>query len=230
VTLNRSRNPPAAFTTTQLIAGIVVVTIATVLAWPTIKNAVIKREVTRTMNHAREFYLAGLHMATDGAAKSDSNLAWPGDYPAASLAEYCGKLVQNNYLKPTDLQRILSAPDSTCTVTTTPGSPATVILSGKSALKVYKAKNTDDSSALFAASANYVYNTPLSAGAVPFGDHGFVVIRKSGDADMYWKNQATLEGWGNNISEFRAKIGTLAGAPEGNVASGDGPMVLTPPQ
>ena len=56
----------------------------------------------------------GARMATDGAAKSDSNRAWPGDYPAAGLAEYCNKLVQNGYVKPDDLQRVLSAPNAQC--------------------------------------------------------------------------------------------------------------------
>jgi len=182
------------------------------------------------MNNARELYLAGFHMATDGAAKSDANLAWPGDYPATSLAEYCGKLVQNDYLKATDLQRILSAPGATCTVNFTAGPPATVTLTGRSALKVYKMKTADPSSAIFAASSNYIYNTPLSPTAVPFSDKGFVVVRKSGDADMYEKNQATIAGWGNNAAEFQSKIGTLAGAVDGTLPSGDGVMVLAGPE
>jgi hypothetical protein len=208
---------------------IVIVVVVVLLAWPTITSALHKREITRTMNNSRELYLAGFHMAIDGAAKSDGNLAWPGDYPATSLAEYCGKLVQNDYLKASDLQRILSAPGATCTVTPTAGSPATVTLTGRSALKVYKMKTTDPSNAIFSASSNYIYNTALSPTAGPFGDNGFVVVRKSGDADMYGKNQATLAGWGNNAAEFKSKIGTLAGVVDGTLPSGDGAMALTGP-
>ena len=115
--------------------------------------------MTRTMNNARELYLAGFHMATDGVGKSDASLAWPGDYPATTtLAEYCNKLVQNNYLKPGELQRILSAPGADCTVSTS-GSPPKVTLAGRSALKIYKVKAIDPSSTIFAASS-IMFTTP----------------------------------------------------------------------
>lgn len=235
MTLHRRRNSSAAFGTKKLIAAILIAAIViggaiAFLVRPTIINAFHKREMTRTMNHARELYLASFHMATDGAAKSDPNLAWPGDYGATSLAEYCGRLVHNNYLKAEDLQRILSAPGATCTVTISAGPPATLTLTGKSALKVYNVKSGDHSTAIFAASSNYVYNTPLNAAAVPFGDKGFVVIRKRGDAGVYGRNQATVSDWGNDATEFQSKIGRLAGTAEGAVPSGDGAAVLVGPQ
>ena len=181
------------------------------------------------MKHARELYLASLHMATDGAAKSDANLAWPGDLPATSLADYCGRLVQGGYLKPNDLQRILTARGAECQVTTV-GSPPIVTLTGKSALKVYKVKSGDPRTAIFSASSNYIYNTPLNGGSVPFGDKGFVVIRKRGDAGVYGRKQATVSDWGNDAAEFQSKIGKLTGATEDTVPSGDGSAVLVPPQ
>ena len=231
MTLRRNGASSAAFTTTELIVAIVIVAVVALLAWPTITSALQKREMTRTMNNVRELYLAGFHMATDGAAKSDGNLAWPGDYPAATLAEYCGKLVQNDYLKAGDLQRILSAPGASCTVISTTGPPATVTLSGKSALKVYKAKNSDPSTTVFAASSNYVYDTALSPNAKPFGDAGFVVVHKSGDAGLFGKNQATPAGFENNPVKFQSPIGIgrLPGAADGVVSPGDGATVLTGP-
>lgn len=208
---------------------IVLLAVIGFLAKPTITNALHKREMTRTMNHARELYLASFHMATDGAAKSDASLAWPGELPATTLAEYCGRLVQNNYLKAEQLQKILSAPGAACTVTAAPATALT--LTGKSALKVYKVKGGDPSTAIFAASSNYLYNTPLSPDSTPFGDKGFVVIRKRGDAGVYGRNQATVSDWGNDAAEFQSKIGRLAGAvEEGAVPSGDGAIVLAGPE
>jgi type II secretory pathway pseudopilin PulG len=210
--------------------ALAIVAVLVLLARPTIKNALHKRDLTRTMNNARELYLASFHMATDGAAKSDATLAWPGDYRATSLADYCGKLVQNDYLKAGELQRILSAPGATCTVSSSFGPPASLTLTGKSALKVYKVKSGDPSTAIFSASSNYIYNTPLNPASAPFGDKGFVVIRKRGDAGVYGRNQATVSDWGNDAAEFQSKIGRLAGAAEGAVPSGDGAMALTGPE
>jgi type II secretory pathway pseudopilin PulG len=229
VTQYCGRDSAAAFGTKELIVVIVLLGVIGFLAKPTITNALHKREMTRTMNHARELYLASFHMATDGAAKSDANLAWPGELPATTLAEYGGRLVQNNYLKAENLQKILSAPGATCAVTVSPSTALT--LTGKSALKVYKVKGGDPSTAIFAASSNYIYNTALSPASVPFGDKGFVVIRKRGDAGVYKRNQATVSDWGNDAAEFQSKIGRLAGAEEAaTVPSGDGAAVLLPPE
>jgi hypothetical protein len=192
------------------------------------QSALVKRDLTRTMYHGRELYLAAFRMSTDGAAKQDSTRAWPGDYSTNSLTEYCTRLVANNYVTPADLQRILSAPGAACRATAAPP-PATLLLSGKCALKVYKVTTSDPSNTIFAASANYVYDTSLNSGTVPFGDAGFVVIRKSGDAGVYKPNLATPAGFDNNVEKFQTDIGGLPGATKGVVTPGDAGTVLTNP-
>jgi hypothetical protein len=79
-------------------------------------------------------------------------------------------------------------------------------------------------------SSNYVYDTPLNPSSVPFGDAGFVVIRKSGDVGIYKKNQATAAGYDNNAEAFQLAIGALPGAAKGAVTPGDAGTVLTAPQ
>ena len=208
--------------------AILIVAVILVLAWPAFNNAIAKRDLTRTMNNARELYLAAFRMATDGAAKTDPSLAWPGDYPASSLAEYCGKLIEKNYVKAPELQRMLSAPGAACTITMN-SSPPTVTLTGKSALKIFKVKGIDPSNTIFAASSNYVYDTALDPNAVPFGDVGFVVVRKSGDAGVYKKAQATPGGYDSDPVKFQSELGALPGAKKGHVAPGDEAAVLAGP-
>ena len=214
-----------AFSRIEVVVVIVVAAVILLLAWPAFKTGLRKRDLTRTMNNGRELYLAAFKMATDGAAKSDANLSWPGDYPATSLAEYCGKLVQNQYLQPADLQKFLSAPGATCTVTMS-GPPVTLMLSGRSAFKIYKARRSDPSNTIFAVSTNYVYATPLSPDAVPFGDRGFVVVQKSGDVGIFKQEQATPAGF-ESPEKFQTDIGMLPGAVKGAVVAGDGTNVLT---
>ena len=229
----RRRPSASAFSLLHLLIAVVVLAAGALLAWPTIRHGMTKREMTRTMNNARALYLAAFQMATDGAAKGDAESAWPGDYPSADLAAYCAKLIEKGYLKPADLEEMLSGAGLKCTVHTTgdPKKPV-VTLSGASVLKIYKVKSTDPSNTIFAASSNYVYGTPLNPTAEPFGDVGFVVVRKSGDSGVYKKGQATLAGFENDPARFRSEpgVGALPGAPEGSVAPGDGAMVLSGPQ
>jgi len=224
----RPRNSRAAFGRTEIFVVALLIAIALILAWPMLKSAFVKRDLTRTMRHGRELYLIAFRMMTDGASKKNSNLAWPGDYPVTSLAEYCDKLVQNDYAKPVDLQRMLSAPGAECTATMS-GAPATLMLSGKTALKLYKVKASDPSNTIFATSSNYVYDTPLDSNTGPFGDVGFVVVRKSGDAVVYKKNKATPAGF-ESAEKFQSDIGILPGTTKGKIEPGDGTTVLTAPQ
>lgn len=219
----------SAFTLFHLLLLVCVVGLVLFLAFPTFQEHLHKRELDRSMYQARELYIAAFDMATEGAAKFDANRAWPGDYEATALADYCTKLVQHGHLKATDLQNILSAPGATCTVTSSPNG---VTLRGKSALKVYRVKREDPSNTIFVASSNYVYDTALNPAAVPFGDNGFVVVRKSGDLGVYRKHQATPAGFENNAEKFQSElgIGKLPGAVEGTVFPGDGTTVLNGPQ
>jgi type II secretory pathway pseudopilin PulG len=218
----------SAFTRLEVVVVIVVIAVIFFLAWPAFNSGLTKKGLTQTMKNGRDLYLAAFAMATDGTAKSKSELAWPGDYPATTLAEYCDKLVQNKYVQTSDLQRLLSAPAATCNATLS-GPPATLVLSGRSALKIYKATGADSSDTIFAASSNYIYGTPLDAKAVPFGDAGFVVVRKSGDAGVYKKGQATPAGF-ESTEKFQTDIGSLPGATKGTVIAGDGGTVLANPQ
>ncbi|MGI8820121.1 MAG: prepilin-type N-terminal cleavage/methylation domain-containing protein [Chthoniobacterales bacterium] len=226
----------SAFTLIELLVVIAIIAVLAALAVPALTNALTRGQMTGTMNNARQLFLAGFQMATDGSTNSDPNLAWPGadvTPPVTTLQAYCEKLVQNDYLKAGDLQKILTAPGANASVTATAGGGGgntTVTITGKSALKVYKISEGDASNAIFAASANYKYNTLLLTTDAPYGDKGFVVVRKGGDAAIFRKNQATKSGWSNNDKNFRAAIGVLPGdAGDDTATVGDNSKALDNP-
>jgi prepilin-type N-terminal cleavage/methylation domain-containing protein len=221
-----NKHSSSAFTLIELLVVISIIAILALLAGPALTQALTKGQMTGTVNNARQFYLATFQMATDGAANSNPAYTWPGDDIAiTSLEGFCNKLVQNDYLKPGDLQKILNAPGATCNVTTVPGPPPSLTLAGKSALKVYKVKEVDSSNTIFSVSANYSYNAALDPTKIPYGEKGFVVVRKGGDAGAYRKNEATQTGWNNDFNKFTAAIGRLPGDSTDDAASS-----LTNPQ
>ncbi|CAN5594304.1 hypothetical protein BH18VER1_BH18VER1_04660 [soil metagenome] len=212
----------AAFTLIELLVVISIIAILAALAVPALTSALTKGQMTGTMNNARQLYLAGFQMATDGATNSDPNYSWPGDQatPPSNLAAYCTMLVKNDYLKSGDLQKILNAPGATCTVTTTgTGDTTAVSLSGNSALKVYLVQDVNPSNTIFAATSNFVYNTALSPTAVPYGDKGFVVMRKGGDAGTFKKNQALAATGTTGAASYQSTIGRLPGDTDGTLAT-----------
>jgi len=219
------RNSSAAFTLIEMLVVISIIAVLAAFAVPALTSALTRGQLTGTMNNTRQLYLAAQQMALDGSTNSDATLVWPGDDTTniTTLAAYCSRLVTNDYLKVGDLQKILSAPGAICTATSsTAGTPpvTTVTLAGTSALKVYPVKETDSSNTVFAVTANYTYDTAFTATPPnPFGDKGFIVQRKGGDASVLRKNQAAAASGAG--ATFQASIGKKPGDTDGNPTAGD---------
>ena len=226
------RHSSAGFTLIEMLVVIAIIAVLAAFAVPALTQALTRGQLTGTMNNARQLSLATFQMATDGSTNSDTNLTWPGDDAAltssSSLQLFCEKLVQNDYLKAGDLQKILTAPGANCTVTASAASPPAVTLSGTSALKVHKVRETDPANTVFAVSSNYVYNATPTATAAPYADKGFVVIRKGGDASTFRKNQATVANYGGDARRFQSTVGKLTQDADGTLGSESG-RILTHP-
>src|SRR5437763_5410643 len=106
----------SAFTLIEMLVVISIIAILAAFAVPALTSALTRGQMTGTMNNARQLYLAAQQMALDGAANSDPALGWPGDLGAgvATLADYANVLVNNDYLKPGDLQKLLNGPGTAC--------------------------------------------------------------------------------------------------------------------
>lgn len=226
------RNSSAAFTLIEMLVVIAIIAVLAAFAVPALTQALTRGQLTGTMNNARQLYLATFQMATDGATNSDPNLSWPGDdatlATSASLKDFCQKLVQNDYLKAGDLQKMLNAPGANCTATADTATPPALTLTGTSALKVYKVREVDPSNTVFVVTSNYVYNTAPVSTAAPYGDKGFVVIRKGGDASTFRKNQAAVANYGGDANKFQGTIGKLTGDADGTLGTESGKILTQP--
>lgn len=80
---------------------------------------------------------------------------------------------------------------------------------------------------IFTVTSNYVYNTDLAAAGNPYGDKGFVVIRKAGDAAVLRRNNAKAT-TGQEAS-FESLVGKKPGEAQGTVTQGDPTKVYTQP-
>ena len=229
----------SAFTLIEMLVVISIIAVLAAFAVPALTSALTKGQMTGTMNNGRQMYLAAQQMALDGAANSDPNLVWPGDDPAnlGTLNAYMTRLVQQNYLKAGDVQKLLSGPGSSAAVTTGGAPPTqTITVTGTAALKIYPVSDADASNVIFCTSRNYLYDTALSATTGnpagpnnPFGDKGFIVQRKGGDASILRPNNAIVQN--GQTANFEAQVGKKPGEAQGTVTTGDpaNPPVLSQP-
>ena len=207
----------SAFTLIEMLVVISIIAVLAAFAVPALTSALTKGQMTGTLNNGRQLYLAGQQMALDGAANSDPNLVWPGDDATiTTVTLYANRLFQNDYLKGGDLQKLLNAPGTNATVTVNAGPPQSVTLGGATpGFKFFKVHDADSANVVFLESNNYAYNTTLQGvTTAPFGDKGFIVQRKGGDASILRKNNAVN---GGNASIFQGTVGKQIGDADGTV-------------
>jgi prepilin-type N-terminal cleavage/methylation domain-containing protein len=223
--------PSSAFTLIELLVVIAIIAILAALAVPALTSALAKAQMNGTMNNMRQIYLAQFQMANDGAATGATNLAWPGELPAAdraSLESYLNAILRAGYLKGADVAKLISAPGANPTVNVTIATPETVALAGvnSAAVKIHGCIDQDPSHTIFASSHNYIYDTALAGPSVPYGTKGFIVMHKGGDGAVFRSGQATAAGW-PDPQAFESGVGYKTGGILGAPAAGDPGIVLT---
>ena len=210
----------SAFTLIEMLVVISIIAVLAAFAVPALTSALTKGQMTGTMNNARQLYLAAQQMALDGAANSDPTLVWPGDDATiTTVSLYMTRLVANDYLKPGDVQKLMNGPGTNATVTYAAGPPPTITMGGTTpALKIFKCTDANSSNVVFIESNNYTYDTTLQGVTTnPFGDKGFIVQRKGGDASILRKNNAVAGASASAQSVFQSTVGKQMTDPDGTV-------------
>jgi len=188
-TLHRPTN---AFTLIELLVVIAIIAILAALAVPQITSALLRGQMVQTVNNGRQIYLATFNMANDYAVNQDPKLGWPGDLakstdePINSLSQFVDRMEKYDYIKKADIGKIFAAPG----VRAYTGQGQ--FTAENSAFKIYKVREADVSNVLFCATKNYTFSKGLDVTEVPYGDKGFCVVRKGGDATPYYNKQAAL--------------------------------------
>jgi prepilin-type N-terminal cleavage/methylation domain-containing protein len=234
---NRSkrRERISAFTLIELLVVIAIIAILAALAVPALTSALAKAQQTGTMNNARQLYLAQFQMSNDGSATGDATSAWPGDLPTppATLVDYLNVLLGKGYLKGGDAIKLFNAPGASfsATVATNNGIDQLSAPAGTASLKVWPVVDGDPATTVFTTTKNYVYDTAIVDGSVPYGTKGFITVRKGGDAAVFRVGQATAAGWGTGTiggTAFQNAVGFKPGDTSGVPSTGD-PTLPFPP-
>jgi len=169
-----------AFTLIELLVVIAIIGILASLAVPAVAGALVRGQMTGTLNNMRQLHLASHQCELDYLTAGETNSVWPGTNTGqnpAFIAWY--NTLTNGYLTPTDVRKMLSAPGVVA-----PASPAYADI----AYYVYQVGNVVDSTTPFLTTRNWLAAAapvvPLVT-AKPYGDKGFIIVRKGGDGTIF---------------------------------------------
>jgi prepilin-type N-terminal cleavage/methylation domain-containing protein len=167
-----------AFTLIELLVVISIIGLLAALAIPAVASALVKGQLTGTLNNARQLHLATFNINLENESVGLPG-AWPGTNGGVTFAVWRDYLT--NVLSPSDMRKMFSAPR----VSVTNALAATM---AQTAFNVYQVGNTEDNGAVFISTKNWnatAATTPPLPTAVPYGDKGTVIMRKGGDGATF---------------------------------------------
>ena len=148
----------------------------------------------------------------------------------ANIVDYANVLTGKGYLRGRDAIKMFNAPGAsfTATVSNVNGADSLSGGTGTAALKVWAVLDADPATAVFCTTRNYVYDTAIVDGSIPYGTKGFITVRKGGDASVFRVGQATVTGWNGNGTSFQNSVGSKRGDTVGTPSAGDLATPFTP--
>jgi prepilin-type N-terminal cleavage/methylation domain-containing protein len=167
-----------AFTLIELLVVISIIAILASLAIPAVSSALVRGQMTQTLNNARQLTLATQTMSID-TTTAGSGASWTvgTDGSQLTVSTFTLELINGKYLTDSDLRKIFAAPGIIIPST------ATTFSAGNIAFSIMQTTESSPSDQPFVITKNWQAGT-LSTNA-PYGDKGFIVFRKGGDGGTY---------------------------------------------
>lgn len=166
-----------AFTLIELLVVISIIAILASLAIPAVSNALVRGQMTQTLNNARQLHLATQTMSIDTTTAGDG-VSWT--YSNATLLNvgtFSGALMEGKYLTGADLRKMYAAPGVTISDTN--------FQAGTIAFKIMQTQESSPSDQVFVITKNWTsIGSGLSSNS-PYADKGFIMFRKGGDGGVF---------------------------------------------
>ena len=165
-----------AFTLIELLVVISIIAILASLAVPAVSSALVRGQMTQTLNNARQLTLATQTMSID-TTTAGSGVSWTTgtNNSPLTVSTFSTELINGKYLTAQDLRKIFAAPGVIINDTN--------FTAANIAFAIMNTTEASPSDQPFVITKNWVSGA-LTTNA-PYGDKGFVVFRKGGDGGVY---------------------------------------------
>lgn len=175
-------NSLRAFTLIELLVVISIIAILASLAIPAVSNALVRGQMTQTLNNARQLHLATQTMSIDTTTAGDG-VAWTySNTTVLTVPTFSDALTGGKYLTGPDLKKIYSAPGVTVT-------DSTNFQAANIAFKIMQTQENSPSDQVFVITKNWNSTAGGLSSSAPYADKGFILFRKGGDGGIFTRPQ-----------------------------------------
>ena len=166
------------FTLIELLVVISIIAILASLAIPAISSALVRGQMTQTLNNARQLTIATQTMSMD-TTTAGGGTAWTvgSDGQMLTVDTFTQELMTNKYLTVSDLRKIFAAPGVVVPTTSSNFTAENI------AFSIMETQESSPSDHPFLITKNWE-DGELTTNA-PYGDKGFIVFRKGGDGGTF---------------------------------------------
>jgi len=166
------------FTLIELLVVISIIAILASLAIPAISSALVRGQMTQTLNNARQLTIATQTMSMD-TTTAGGGTAWTmgSDGQMLTVDTFTQELMTNKYLTVSDLRKIFAAPGVIVPTTSSNFTAENI------AFSIMETQESSPSDQPFLITKNWE-DGELTTNA-PYGDKGFIVFRKGGDGGTF---------------------------------------------
>ena len=171
--------PVQAFTLIELLVVISIIAILASLAIPAVTGALVRGQMTQTLNNARQLHMATQTMSIDTTTAGGDGVSWTysTNTNALTVQAFSQALVDGRYLTANDLRKMYSAPG--VTVQGTNFDAAAI------AFKIMATSESSPSDQAFVVTRNWVSMQQGLGSDAPYAEKGFILFRKGGDGAIY---------------------------------------------
>jgi len=166
-----------AFTLIELLVVISIIAILAALAIPAVSSALVRGQMTQTLNNARQLHLATQTMSMDTTTAGDG-VSWTfSNTTVLTVPTFSQALTDGKYLTAPDLRKIYAAPGVNVS--------GTNFTAAGIAFKIFQTQESSPSDQPFVITRNW---ESLGAGLgtnTPYADKGFIMFRKGGDGGVF---------------------------------------------
>jgi prepilin-type N-terminal cleavage/methylation domain-containing protein len=174
--MKSKKHPLSAFTLIELLVVISIIAILASLAIPAVSSALVRGQMTQTLNNARQLTLATQTMSID-TTTAGSGVSWTtgtnGD--PLTVSTFSAALTDGKYLSSSDLRKVYAAPGVVIDDTN--------YSADNIAFSIMETLESSPSDQPFVITKNW-QDGALTPDA-PYGEKGFIVFRKGGDGGTY---------------------------------------------